>query len=99
MALESSIMWVGTMLKPEFLHHLVCMSAFSVIIIIIAPYITDIGEHSALYKINKNVQIKTLITFLPSHPPPPPPYTHTYARVTRSEEGAPGRGGGGGDRI
>ena len=28
-------------------------------IISIAPYLTDMGEHAALYKTNKNVYIKT----------------------------------------
>ena len=33
-------------------------------IISIAPYHTDMGEHTALYKINKNVYIKTSKTII-----------------------------------
>ena len=42
-----------------------------IIIIIIAvisiePYLTDMGEHNTLYKINKNVHIKTSRTLIVS---------------------------------
>ena len=30
------------------------------VVISVAPYLTDKGEHTALYKINKNAYIKTL---------------------------------------
>ena len=60
-----------------------------------------------LYKINRNLDIKTakiIIILYSSHPPPPPPTstptpTHTHTQVHRRNVAGPGggKGGGGGE--
>ena len=82
----------------EFLESMYLITTIMIIIIIaviaIAPYLIDKGDHTALYKINKNMCKKTSkiiykhnIVFLArartdarTHPPPPPP-THTHIRA------------------
>ena len=49
-----------------------------------APYPTDKWEHTALYKINRNVYIKNRKHYIVSLPPPPPhTHTHIHTRVRR----------------
>ena len=61
----------------------------TIAVISVAPYLTDKAEHTALYKVNKNVDIKTpkriilcskycipCTSYPPTHPPSPTLHTH-----------------------